>query len=206
MMCTFGTTNHEPNHPIDEEVEAMKSTELRKGMGIKLDGRLLVLTNVEHRTPGNLRAFIQITGKDVLKGNVIERRLGSGDDIDVIDLDRRPFEYLYSDGSGATFMDKENYDQIMLTKELLGDALLYLTPNTECTLLMYDGNPVTLDMPTAVELIITDCPPEVKGATVTNQTKDAQMETGLNVRVPAFIKSGEKIKVSTADGSYLGRA
>lgn len=184
----------------------MKATELRKGMGVKVEGKLLVLTNVEHRTPGNLRAFIQITGKDVLKGNVIDRRLGSGDDIEVIDLDRRPFEYLYSDGQGATFMDKETYDQIMMAPEILGDALKYLTPNTECTILMYDGNPVTLDMPSSVELIITDCPPEVKGATVTNQTKDAVLETGLSVRVPAFIKQGEKIKVSTTDASYQGRA
>lgn len=184
----------------------MKATDLRKGLGVKIDGKLLVLTNVEHRTPGNLRAFIQITAKDIIKGNTLERRLGSGDDIEVVDLDRRAFEYLYSDSAGAVFMDKDSFEQITLSPGILGDSLLYLRPNTECILLLHDGNPVTIELPAAVELTITDCPPEVKGATVTNQMKDAETETGLKVRVPAFIKQGENIKVSTADGSYLSRA
>lgn len=184
----------------------MKATQLNKGLGVKLDGRLYFLTEVEHRTPGNLRAFIQIKAKDVLKGNSIERRLGSGDDIEVVDLDRRPMEYLYSDSSGATFMDKETYDQNVIPASILGDALKYLRPNTETIVLMHDGNPVMLEMPAAVELTVKDCPPEVKGATVTNQTKDATMETGLIVRVPAFIKTGESLKISTIDGSYLSRA
>ena len=184
----------------------MKATDLRKGLGVKIEGRLLVLTAVEHRTPGNLRAFIQITAKDVLKGTTMEKRLASGDDIEVVDLDRREFEYLYSDSSGATFMDKESYDQINLSKDILGDALKYLRPNSDCVLLMNDGTPVTIELPAAVELKVKDCPPEVKGATVTNQQKDAVMESGLSVRVPAFIKVGENLKISTADGSYLSRA
>jgi elongation factor P len=184
----------------------MKATDLRKGLGIKIDGKLGVLTNVEHRTPGNLRAFIQITYKDVLKGNVLEKRLGSSDDIEVVDLDRREMEYLYSDSTGATFMDTENYDQMVINAELLGDALLYLRPNSKTGVLLYDGNPVTIELPPAVELTVKDCPPEVKGATVTNQTKDATMETGLVVKVPAFIKTGETLKIATEGGAYLSRA
>ena len=184
----------------------MKAVDLRKGLGVKIDGKLYVLTVVEHRTPGNLRAFIQIQGKEVLTGRQMERRLGSGDEVEVIDLDRREMEYLYSDSSGATFMDTESYEQMTLNAELLGDTLLYLRANARTMVLMHDGNPIAVELPPAVELTVKDCPPEVKGATVTNQTKDAEMETGLKVKVPAFIKVGENLKVSTTDGSYLSRA
>jgi elongation factor P len=189
-----------------EGLTPMKATQLRPGLGIKMENRIAVLTNVEHRTPGNLRAFIQITYKEVLSGKTLEKRLGSGDDIEVIDLDRRPMEYLFSDSSGATFMDSENYEQLTMPVDVLGTSLQYLRPNSVAVVLLYDGNPVTLELPAAVELTVKDCPPEVKGATVTNQTKDAEMETGLKVRVPAFIKVGESLKISTADGSYLSRA
>lgn len=184
----------------------MKATQLRPGLGVKIDNKLAVLTGVDHRTPGNLRAFIQITFKEVLSGKTLERRLSSNDDIEVVDLDRRPMEYLYSDNTGATFMDSENYEQIVLGKDILGDALLYLPPNTGVIVLLHDGNPITLELPPAVELTVKDCPPGVRNATVTNQTKDAEMDTGLKTRVPAFINIGEKVKISTADGSYLSRA
>jgi elongation factor P len=184
----------------------MRATNLRPGLGVKFDGKIYVITQFEHRTPGNLRAFIQLKIKDAIAGKTIEKRLNSADDVDVIDLDRRPMEYLYSDSSGATFMDKENYDQVILPKDVLGDALLFLRPNAEATVLFYDGNAVSIELPPSVELTVKDCPPEVKGATVTNQTKDALMETGLTIRVPAFIKIGETLKVSTEERSYQSRA
>jgi elongation factor P len=184
----------------------MRATDLRPGLGVKFDGKLYVITSFEHRTPGNLRAFIQIKIKDVVAGKTIEKRLSSSDDVEVIDLDRRPMEYLYSDNTGATFMDPETFDQVVIPPDVLGDALMFLRPNTQATVLFYGENAVTLELPPSVELTVKDCPPEVKGATVTNQTKDAVMETGLVVRVPAFIKPGETLKVSTADRSYLSRA
>lgn len=184
----------------------MRATDLRPGLGVKFDGKLYVITSFEHRTPGNLRAFIQIKIKDVIAGKTIEKRLSSSDDVEVIDLDRRPMEYLYSDNSGATFMDPETYDQVIIPPDVLGDALMFLRPNTQATVLFYGENAVTLELPPSVELTVKDCPPEVKGATVTNQTKDATMETGLVIRVPAFIKMGETLKVSTADRSYQSRA
>lgn len=184
----------------------MKATDLRPGLGVKIDGKLSVLTGVDHRTPGNLRAFIQIKYKEVLSGKTLEKRLSSSDDVEVVDLDRRPMEYLYSDSSGATFMDKENYDQITMPADVLGDALLFMRPNSEAIVLLHDSNPITIELPAAVELVIKDTPPEVRGATVTNQTKEALCDTGLKIRVPAFIKIGETVKVSTADGSYLSRA
>ena len=184
----------------------MKATDLRPGLGCKIDGKLYVITNFEHRTPGNLRAFIQIKIKDVIQGKTIERRLGSSDEVDVIDLDRREMEYLYSDNTGATFMDKENYDQVVISPDVLGDALLFLRPNADLNVLFYDGNAISLELPPSVDLTVKDCPPEVKGASVTNQTKDATMETGLMIRVPAFIKVGETLKISTSERSYQSRA
>jgi elongation factor P len=184
----------------------MRATELRPGLGVKMDGKLYVITNFEHRTPGNLRAFIQVKIKEVLTGKTIERRLSSSDDIEVVDLDRRPMEYLYSDQNGATFMDQETYDQNTISKDVLGDALLYMRPNTEAIVLCHDGNPITIELPAAVELTITDTPPGIKGATATNRLKEATLETGLKTKVPEFIATGETIKVSTTDGSYLSRA
>lgn len=184
----------------------MKAIDLRPGYGVKMDGKLWVVSGYEFRNPGNLRSFVNIEFKNVQTGGKTEKRCQPSEDIEVIDLDRRPVEYLFSDGHGATFMDLENYDQFVMPKDVLGEALKYLRPNTQTVALMYNGNPLSLELPSSVELTITDCPPGIKGATVTNQTKDAEMETGLMVRVPGFIENGETIRVSTADGSYIGRA
>jgi elongation factor P len=185
----------------------MRATELRPGLGVKMDGKLYVITNFEHRTPGNLRAFIQVKIKEVISGKTIERRLSSSDDVEVIDLDRRPMDYLYSDNSGATFIDYENGgEQQTISKGVLGDALLYVRENTQVVVLCHDGQPISLELPAAVELTVTDTPPGIKGATATNRLKEATLETGLKTKVPEFIATGETIKISTADGSYLSRA
>lgn len=184
----------------------MKANELRPGYGIKIDGKLAILTQVEHRTPGNLRAFIQIKFKEILSGKSIERRLGSGDDLEVVDLDRRPMEYLYSDNTGATFMDTETYDQMVVHKDILGDALLYLKPNTQGVVLCHDGNPISIELPPSVELAVKDCDPGVRNATATNVMKDTTMETGLKTKVPDFINVGETLRIATSDGSYQSRA
>lgn len=184
----------------------MKATDLRPGYGVKMDGKLWVITNFEHRTPGNLRAFIQIKIRNVVNGAIIEKRLGSGDEVEVIDLDRRTMEYLYSDNTGATFMDTENYEQMVIPEGVLGDALKYIRPNGTTIVLLYDGNPISIELPASVELIVKDCEPGVRNATATNVMKEATMETGLKTRVPSFINTGEALKISTADGSYLSRA
>ncbi|MBL9031737.1 MAG: elongation factor P [Phycisphaerae bacterium] len=184
----------------------MKATELRPGLGIKLDGKLAVITRFEHRTPGNLRAFINLTYREIVSGKTLERRFSSSDDVEVVDLDRRPMEYLYSDSSGATFMDQETYDQSTISKQVLGDALLYMRPNTPAVVLCHDGNPVSIELPAAVDLQVTDTPPGIKGATATNRLKEATLETGLKTKVPEFIGIGETIRISTTDGSYLSRA
>lgn len=184
----------------------MQATNLRPGQGIKLDGKLFVVTGIEHRTPGNLRAFVQLKIKDVVRAQTLERRFKPSDDLEVIDLDRRPMEYLYSDNTGATFMDAETYEQMTISGDVLGDALLYLRPNATAVVLMHDGNPILIELPPSVELTVKSCDPAVKNATVTNVMKEAVMETGLKTRVPDFINIGETLRISTADGSYQSRA
>lgn len=183
----------------------MKAGDLRPGNALRMDGKVYVLHSIEHRTPGNLRAFVQIKIKDIIAGNLIERRMNPADDIEAVDLDRRTMEYLYSDSDGATFMDTEDFDQVILPTGVLGDALLYLAPNAQTTVLMLEGNPVLVELPASVEVTITDTPPGIKGATATNQLKEATCDTGLKTRVPPFIEIGERIKVATADGSYISR-
>lgn len=184
----------------------MKAIDLRPGYGIKMDGKLWVVVNYEFRNPGNLRSFVNVKFKNVQTGGQVEKRMQPSEDVEVVDLDRRPMEYLFSDNQGATFMDAETYDQTLMPKDVLGDSLQYLRPNATTVVLCYNGNPIALELPLTVELTITDTSPEVKGATATNQLKEAECETGLKTRVPAFIKIGELVKISTADGAYLGRA
>jgi elongation factor P len=175
-------------------------------MAIQMDGRLFVVTEFEHRTPGNLRAFIQIKIKDVNSGQYLEKRLASTDEVEATTLDRRQMEYLYSDSTGHTFMDLETYDQFVLADEVLGNSMLYLRPNTQVSVTVHEGNPLFVELPGSVELAITDTPPGIKGATVTNQLKEATCETGLKTKVPQFINNGDVIKISTSDGAYQSRA
>jgi elongation factor P len=183
----------------------MKAGDLRPGNAIRIDGKVYVLHSIEHRTPGNLRAFVQIKIKDIMAGNLLERRMNPAEEVEGVALDRRTMEYLFSDSDGATFMDTDDYDQVILSKAVLGDALLYLAPNSACTVLMLEGNPVLVELPPAVEVTIADTAPGIKGATATNQLKDAVCDTGLKTRVPPFISIGERVKVSTSDGSYISR-
>ncbi|MGQ0626907.1 MAG: elongation factor P [Phycisphaerales bacterium] len=184
----------------------MKATDLRPGYGVKMDGKLFVITNFDHRTPGNLRAFIQIKIRNVLTGQILEKRLASNDDLEVIDIDRRPMEFLYAEGKDGVFMDTENYDQITIGASTLGETLLYLRPNATCVVMLHDGRPIQVELPASVELTVKDCPPGVRNGTATNVQKDAELETGLKARVPEFISIGETVRISTSDGSYQSRA
>ncbi len=184
----------------------MKATDLRPGFAVRVDGKLFVITKFEHRTPGNLRAFIQIKMKDVQSGSSVERRLSSNDELEVTTLDKRQMEYLYKDGDSYVFMDSESYDQIPLHEDIVSDAMQYLRPNAQTTVLLHEGRPILVELPSAVELSVVETQPGIKGATATNQLKEAVMETGLKTRVPAFIETGETLKISTADGSYMSRA
>lgn len=184
----------------------MKATDLRPGYACRMDGKLYVITKFEHRTPGNLRAFIQVKLKDVNTGLSIERRLASSDEVDVTSLDRRAMEYLYPEADSFVFMDVESFDQYPLHKDIVGEAMQFLRPNSQTVILMHEGNPLLVELPSAVELQVMETEPGVKNATATNVLKEAVLETGLKTRVPQFISVGETVKISTEDGAYVSRA
>lgn len=175
-------------------------------MGVILDGKLCVCVQATHVTPGNLRAFVQLKARSVKDGIMLEKRLRSTEDVEQAFLDRREMQYLYKDNIGLVLMDTQTYDQVTLPFETVGDATKYLKPETMITTLVHDGNVVSIELPKVVELIITETTPQPAGATVTNQLKEALLETGLTTRVPPFIETGELIRVSTENGSYLSRA
>ncbi|RMH26152.1 MAG: elongation factor P [Planctomycetota bacterium] len=184
----------------------MKVNDLRPGTAVKMDGKLYVVMKTEHVKPGKGPAYVQAKMRAIDGSGTTEKRFNSSDSVEGATLDRREFEFLYADGAGGgTFMDTESFEQIELGKEILGDALLYLAPNATCTVLVHDERPVLVELPAAVEVTVTETAPGIKGATATNQLKEAECDTGLKTRVPPFITTGEKIKVSTEDGSYISR-
>lgn len=184
----------------------MRASDIRRGQAVIIDGKLFVVTNADHNTPGNLRAKVQFKLRDVSKGTIQDKRVGATDDIDTVNLDRRQVEYLYSDNEGHIIMDLETYDQQTIPKEVFGDDILYLKPNTPMQAMFHDGKVVSYELPKTVDLMVKDTPPGIKGATATNQMKDATMETGLTTRVPPFIEIGETLRISTETGQYLSRA
>ena len=185
---------------------AIPATQLRPGMVIKHNNDLHGVFSVEHRTPGNLRAFIQAKLRNLRTGAMFEYRFRSGDAIDKVTVDEVQMEYLYNDGDSYYFMNTENYEQTHLTKEILGDAVDYLIPNLQIQVEFFDGKAVGIELPQTVELTVVETEPGLKSATATNVTKAAKTETGLVVQVPPFINQGEKIRVDTSEGAYLSRA
>ena len=184
----------------------MKSQELRNGMAINLDGQVWLVVQTDHVKPGKGPAYLQAKLKNLSSGSHQEKRFRSGEDIEQAIIDRREFEYLYSDHSGAVFMDSESFDQLTLGADLLGESGHFLKPNAAVTGFVYNGTVVSVELPSVVELEITETAPSMKGATATNQLKEALCETGLKTRVPPFIKVGEVVKISTATGEYVSRA
>jgi len=184
----------------------MKANELKPGVAVNLDGKLYVVVRTDHVKPGKGPAYVQAKMRAVDGAGIKEQRFNSSATVEGATLDRRQMEFLFGDGSGGgTFMDLDDYDQVELNADILGDALLYLAPNSSCTVLFHEGNPVVIELPASVDVTIADTTPVVKGATATNQLKEATCDTGLKTRVPPFIETGEKIRVATADGSYQSR-
>jgi elongation factor P len=184
----------------------MRASDIRRGQAVVIEGKLFVVTNADHNTPGNLRAKVQFKLRDVIKGTIQDKRVGATDDIDTVNLDRRDVEYLYSDNEGHVIMDLETYDQTHIAKEVFGEDIKFLKPNTTMNALFHDGKLVSYELPKTVDLKVTETQPGIKGATATNQLKDAELETGLKTRVPPFIEIGEVIRISTETGAYMSRA
>ena len=184
----------------------MQANDLRPGMVIKFNNELHSVLTATHRTPGNLRAFVQVKMRNLRNGSSFEHRYASTDSVDRVSLDEQEMEYLYAERDDYYFMNTETYDQIHLSAELLGNAINYLIANLKVDVTFFEGNPISVELPPAVDMTVIETEPGLKGATVSNVGKPAKMETGLVVSVPAFINEGEKIKVSTVDGSYMARA
>ena len=182
------------------------STQLRPGMVIKFNKELYSIFKMEHRTPGNLRGFVQAKMRNLKSGSMIEHRFSSEDKVERAILDEVDMEYLYDDGDYFYFMNTQNYEQMHLTKEILGDAINYLIPQLKVAVEFYEGKAISVELPATVDMTVMETEPGLKGATVSNVTKPAKMETGLVVQVPAFITEGEKIRVNTSEGTYQERA
>jgi elongation factor P len=185
---------------------AIPATQLRPGMIIKHNNDLHAVFSVEHRTPGNLRAFIQAKLRNLRTGAMYEHRFRSADAIDKVNVDEVEMEYLYNDGDDYYFMNTESFEQTHLKRDVLGDAVDYLIPNLQINVEFYDGKAVGIELPQTVEMTVVETEPGLKSATATNVMKPARLETGLIVQVPPFINQGEKIRVDTSEGAYLSRA
>ena len=184
---------------------AIKAIDLRRGMAVEWNNKLYVVHDFAKVSKGNWRSFMQVKLKDTGTGSIIEQRFRVDDTLEPAFLDTKPMEYLYSEGERHTFMKLDDFDQIELQGDVVGEAKLYLKPNTQVQLTMYQGKPFSIQLPNTVELLITECPPGIKGATVSNVGKEATLESGLKINVPDFIEQGTIVKVDTRTGEYLGR-
>ena len=184
----------------------ISATQMRPGMVIKFNNELHSVFSVAHRTPGNLRGFVQAKLRNLRSGSMFEHRFSSEDRVDKAVLEEHEMEYLYDDGDYYYFMNTENFEQMHLTQDLLGDAVEYLIPQLHVNIEFYEGKPISVELPATVDMTVVATEPGLKGATVSNVTKPATLETGLVVQVPPFINQGEKIRVNTAEGTYVERA
>ena len=184
---------------------SIPATQMRPGMIIKFKDDLHLVFSVEHRTPGNLRAFIQAKLRNVRTGAMYVERFRSPDPIERVVVDEVKMEFLYNDGDEYYFMD-EKFEQTMLTRDTLGDAVEFLLPNLSISVSFHDGKAVGIELPSVVEMTVVETEPGIKSATASSVSKPAKTETGLVVQVPAFINEGEKIRVDTAEGAYMSRA
>ena len=175
-------------------------------MVIKFNNELYSIFKTEHRTPGNLRGFVQAKMRKLSSGAMIEHRFSSEDRVERAALEEHEMEYLYDDGEYYYFMNTENFEQMHLTRDILGDGVEFLVPQLKVNVEFYEGKPISVELPPTVDLTVVETEPGLKGASVSNVTKPAKLETGLVVQVPPFITEGEKIRVNTAEGTYQERA
>lgn len=182
------------------------ANDIRKGQVIKYNGEPHLVMETQHRTPGNLRAFVQIKMRNLRYGKSLDQRFASTEALEVLPTDRRTLEFSYADRESFAFIDPESFDQIELSAQTLGDVKNYLTAGGKVDVLFVDEKALTVELPSAVNLKVIESAEGIKGDTASNVQKPAKLETGLSIQVPLFIKEGDVIRVSTADGTYLGRA
>src|SRR4026209_1074190 len=182
------------------------ANDIRRGMAINYNGDVAVVLDAQHRTPGNLRAFVQATIRSIRTGKSSDIRFSSTEKIEVVPLQTKRMEFSYKDGEDYGFTDPENYETVNLSPELIGDAKNYLVENQSATVTFVDDKAVEIEMPSSVILQVTDAPEGVRGDSANNVQKSVVMETGISVQSPLFIKTGEKIKIDTRTGKYMERA
>ncbi|MCR9245465.1 MAG: elongation factor P [bacterium] len=185
---------------------AIRVTEAKRGMVIRLDGELYQIVKYEHLTPGNLRAIHHLNLKNLKNGRQKEMRCKTSDQLETVFLDSREAQYLFKDSLGYTFMDNENYEQFVLNAEVCGDAMLYISENDSATVVFVEGEALTVQLPASVELEVVDTEPSARGDTVSNVQKPAKLNTGLEIKVPSHIKNGDKVKINTETGDFISRA
>ncbi len=187
-------------------MSAIQATRLKKGMLVKIGADLFRVLELQHVTPGNLRGFVRVKFRNIRTGSLSDQKLRSEDSMERATLDEREMQYLYKDGDSFHFMDTASFEQMHIDAEALGDSVNYLIPDAIIKVELYGTEPVGIELPQTVDLVVEDTAPGIKGATASNQIKPARLETGLVVNVPPFVNNGDKIRVNTETGEYLSRA
>jgi elongation factor P len=179
---------------------------MKKGMLIKIGADLFRVLELQHVTPGNLRGFVRVKFRNIRTGTLSDQKLRSEDFVERATLDEREMQYMYRDGDAFHFMDTSTYEQLHIDAEALGENVNYLIPEALIKVEFYGSEPVGIELPQTVDLVVEETAPGIKGATASNQIKPARLETGLVVNVPPFVNNGDKIRVNTETGEYLSRA
>jgi len=182
------------------------TNDLKNGMVLKLDGgKLWSVVEFQHVKPGKGPAFVRTKLKEVLTGKVVDKTFNAGTKVETANVDKRTMQFSYKDGENYVFMDMDTYDQLTIEPNVVGDASKYLLEGFDALVAVNDGSVLYIELPAAVELVIAETEPGVQGDRSTGGTKPATLETGAEIQVPLFVTTGEKVKVDTRDGSYLGR-
>jgi elongation factor P len=182
------------------------ANDLRRGMAINYNGDIAVVLDSQHRTPGNLRAFVQASIRSIKTGKSSDVRFSSTEKIEVVPMQTKKMEFSYKDGDDYVFSDPDTYETVTLTPELVGDAKSYLVENAQVTMTIVEEKAVAIELPSSVVLTVTDAPEGIRGDSANNVQKSVTMETGITVQAPLFIKTGEKLKIDTRTGKYMERA
>jgi elongation factor P len=181
------------------------SNDLKNGVVLKIDGQLWTVIDFQHVKPGKGGAFVRSKLKNVLSGKVVDRTFNAGVKVETASVDRREMQYLYRDGDSWVFMDNISFEQFPVPDSIVGDSSQYLLENQTVQVAIHEGNPIIVDLPASVEIMLTYTEPGLQGDRSSGGTKSATLETGAEIQVPLFIDSNTKVKVDTRDGSYLGR-